>query len=148
MRRPKTCLGCMLAGLTFRKEPFFAGADNVDQLYKIARVRHRAHGNPTGFSWHAGMQSFVRINFASCDLSNAFYKVFLFKLYIYIYMFCFVLVFASFCSRFWVTLWIADLARPVLATTSLRLSGFLTNFANTNQWYSMVDGDCIPINAG
>ena len=31
--------GCMLAGLTFRKEPFFAGADNVDQLYKIARVR-------------------------------------------------------------------------------------------------------------
>eukprot|EP00913_Durusdinium_trenchii_P024144 g22671.t1 len=30
--------GCMLAGLTFRKEPFFAGADNVDQLYKIARV--------------------------------------------------------------------------------------------------------------
>ena len=28
----------MLAGLTFRKEPFFAGADNVDQLYKIARV--------------------------------------------------------------------------------------------------------------
>lgn len=31
-------LGCMLAGLTFRKEPFFAGADNVDQLYKIARV--------------------------------------------------------------------------------------------------------------
>lgn len=31
----------MLAGLTFRKEPFFAGADNVDQLYKIARVAMR-----------------------------------------------------------------------------------------------------------
>ncbi|CAE7618374.1 CKA1 [Symbiodinium pilosum] len=30
--------GCMLAGMTFRKEPFFAGADNVDQLYKIAKV--------------------------------------------------------------------------------------------------------------
>eukprot|EP00931_Biecheleriopsis_adriatica_P007820 TRINITY_DN109073_c0_g1_i1.p1 TRINITY_DN109073_c0_g1~~TRINITY_DN109073_c0_g1_i1.p1 ORF type:complete len:336 (+),score=86.85 TRINITY_DN109073_c0_g1_i1:56-1063(+) len=30
--------GCMLAGLTFRKEPFFAGADNVDQLVKITKV--------------------------------------------------------------------------------------------------------------
>ncbi|OLP91433.1 Casein kinase II subunit alpha-2 [Symbiodinium microadriaticum] len=30
--------GCMLAGMIFRKEPFFAGADNVDQLYKIAKV--------------------------------------------------------------------------------------------------------------
>eukprot|EP00933_Yihiella_yeosuensis_P038487 TRINITY_DN3241_c1_g2_i1.p1 TRINITY_DN3241_c1_g2~~TRINITY_DN3241_c1_g2_i1.p1 ORF type:complete len:337 (-),score=72.04 TRINITY_DN3241_c1_g2_i1:171-1181(-) len=30
--------GCMLAGMTFKKEPFFQGADNVDQLYKIARV--------------------------------------------------------------------------------------------------------------
>merc|ERR1712139_332442 len=31
-------LGVMLAGLVFKKEPFFAGADNVDQLAKIARV--------------------------------------------------------------------------------------------------------------
>ncbi|CAE8603868.1 unnamed protein product [Polarella glacialis] len=30
--------GCMLAGMTFRKDTFFAGADNVDQLYKIAKV--------------------------------------------------------------------------------------------------------------
>merc|ERR1719213_1344018 len=31
-------LGCVLAGLTFRKEPFFCGADNDDQLVKIAQV--------------------------------------------------------------------------------------------------------------
>merc|ERR1712186_147587 len=31
-------LGCVLAGMTFKKEPFFCGADNVDQLVKIARV--------------------------------------------------------------------------------------------------------------
>merc|ERR1712048_1507246 len=28
-------LGCMLAGMVFRKEPFFQGADNNDQLVKI-----------------------------------------------------------------------------------------------------------------
>merc|ERR1712054_556370 len=31
-------LGCMLAGMLFRKEPFFHGHDNFDQLVKIARV--------------------------------------------------------------------------------------------------------------
>jgi len=31
-------LGCMLAGMVFRKEPFFQGHDNYDQLVKIARV--------------------------------------------------------------------------------------------------------------
>ena len=31
-------LGCMLAGMVFRKEPFFHGHDNFDQLAKIARV--------------------------------------------------------------------------------------------------------------
>jgi len=31
-------LGCMVAGMTFKKEPFFCGSDNVDQLMKIARV--------------------------------------------------------------------------------------------------------------
>lgn len=31
-------LGCMFAGLIFRKEPFFYGHDNYDQLVKIARV--------------------------------------------------------------------------------------------------------------
>lgn len=30
--------GCMLAGMIFKKEPFFQGADNVDQLAKIAKV--------------------------------------------------------------------------------------------------------------
>merc|ERR1712176_854326 len=31
-------LGCVLAGMTFKKEPFFCGADNDDQLAKIAKV--------------------------------------------------------------------------------------------------------------
>jgi len=31
-------LGCMFAGMIFRKEPFFVGRDNYDQLVKIARV--------------------------------------------------------------------------------------------------------------
>nr|GMD98686.1 casein kinase II subunit alpha-2-like [Ipomoea batatas] len=31
-------LGCMLAGMIFRKEPFFYGDDNYDQLVKIAKV--------------------------------------------------------------------------------------------------------------
>nr|CCA16125.1 casein kinase II subunit putative [Albugo laibachii Nc14] len=32
-------LGCMFAGMIFRKEPFFHGHDNCDQLVKIAKVR-------------------------------------------------------------------------------------------------------------
>merc|ERR1711871_1354910 len=31
-------LGCMFAGMVFRKEPFFHGHDNYDQLVKIAKV--------------------------------------------------------------------------------------------------------------
>jgi len=31
-------LGCMFAGMIFRKEPFFNGHDNYDQLVKIAKV--------------------------------------------------------------------------------------------------------------
>lgn len=31
-------LGCMLAGMIFKKEPFFCGADNVDQLVRIVKV--------------------------------------------------------------------------------------------------------------
>lgn len=31
-------LGCMFASIIFRKEPFFHGQDNHDQLVKIARV--------------------------------------------------------------------------------------------------------------
>lgn len=31
-------LGCMLAGIIFRREPFFYGRDNYDQLVKIAKV--------------------------------------------------------------------------------------------------------------
>lgn len=32
-------LGCMFAGMIFRKEPFFHGHDNYDQLVKIAKVK-------------------------------------------------------------------------------------------------------------
>lgn len=32
-------LGCMFAGMIFRKEPFFYGHDNYDQLAKIAKVQ-------------------------------------------------------------------------------------------------------------
>ena len=31
-------LGCMVASMIFRKEPFFQGHDNYDQLVKIVRV--------------------------------------------------------------------------------------------------------------
>lgn len=31
-------LGCMLASMIFRKEPFFHGHDNYDQLVRIAKV--------------------------------------------------------------------------------------------------------------
>uniref|UniRef100_A0A0D3D0D5 Casein kinase II subunit alpha n=1 Tax=Brassica oleracea var. oleracea TaxID=109376 RepID=A0A0D3D0D5_BRAOL len=31
-------LGCMFAGMIFRKEPFFYGHDNQDQLVKIAKI--------------------------------------------------------------------------------------------------------------
>eukprot|EP00917_Polyrhabdina_sp_WS-2016_P021999 GHVP01047642.1.p1 GENE.GHVP01047642.1~~GHVP01047642.1.p1 ORF type:complete len:345 (+),score=44.02 GHVP01047642.1:677-1711(+) len=31
-------LGCMMAGMVFRKEPFFYGSDNYDQLVKISKV--------------------------------------------------------------------------------------------------------------
>ena len=32
-------VGCMFAGMIFRKEPFFHGHDNYDQLVKIVKVR-------------------------------------------------------------------------------------------------------------
>lgn len=35
-------LGCMFAGMIFRKEPFFHGHDNYDQLVKIAKVKGTA----------------------------------------------------------------------------------------------------------
>jgi len=31
-------LGCLLAGIIFKKEPFFRGYDNYDQLLKITKV--------------------------------------------------------------------------------------------------------------
>lgn len=31
-------LGCMLAGMVFKREPFFYGRDNIDQLVKITKV--------------------------------------------------------------------------------------------------------------
>uniref|UniRef100_A0A0D9VR03 Casein kinase II subunit alpha-2 n=1 Tax=Leersia perrieri TaxID=77586 RepID=A0A0D9VR03_9ORYZ len=38
-------LGCMFAGMIFRKEPFFYGHDNHDQLVKIAKVLGTDHLN-------------------------------------------------------------------------------------------------------
>ncbi|KAL2522678.1 Casein kinase II subunit alpha [Forsythia ovata] len=40
-------LGCMFAGMIFRKEPFFYGHDNYDQLVKIAKVciRRKEHSS-------------------------------------------------------------------------------------------------------
>ena len=35
-------LGCMFAGMIFRKEPFFHGHDNYDQLVKIVKVKWRS----------------------------------------------------------------------------------------------------------
>lgn len=40
-------LGCMLAGMIFRKEPFFYGHDNYDQLVKICKVGGPAAGRRT-----------------------------------------------------------------------------------------------------
>lgn len=40
-------LGCMFAGMIFRKEPFFHGHDNYDQLVKIAKVT-RGGKRPAG----------------------------------------------------------------------------------------------------
>lgn len=34
-------LGCMLASMIFRKEPFFHGHDNYDQLVRIAKVNSK-----------------------------------------------------------------------------------------------------------
>jgi len=39
-------LGCMFAGMIFRKEPFFYGHDNYDQLVKIAKVGFRGIDSP------------------------------------------------------------------------------------------------------
>lgn len=39
-------LGCMFAGLIFRKEPFFQGRDNYDQLVKICKVLGTADFSP------------------------------------------------------------------------------------------------------
>ena len=40
-------LGCMFAGMVFRKEPFFHGHDNYDQLVKIAKARDAPPAPPT-----------------------------------------------------------------------------------------------------
>ena len=37
-RASRWSLGCMFAGMIFRKEPFFHGHDNYDQLVKIVKV--------------------------------------------------------------------------------------------------------------
>jgi serine/threonine protein kinase len=42
-------LGCMLSGMIFRKEPFFHGHDNYDQLVKIAKVGNLVLFRAVGF---------------------------------------------------------------------------------------------------
>ena len=47
-------LGCMLAGMVYRKEPFFYGHDNYDQLVKICKVGGCAlwvGGGPPWLRW-------------------------------------------------------------------------------------------------
>ena len=34
-------LGCVIAAIVFKKEPFFHGQDNYDQLVKITKVRNQ-----------------------------------------------------------------------------------------------------------
>jgi casein kinase II subunit alpha len=48
-------LGCMVAGMIFRKEPFFHGHDNYDQLVKIAKVL----GTDDLFAYLRSTQPFV-----------------------------------------------------------------------------------------
>jgi len=56
-------LGCMFAGMIFRKEPFFHGHDNQDQLVKIAKVLGTdelyAYLNKYGISLDAHFQSLI-----------------------------------------------------------------------------------------
>jgi casein kinase II subunit alpha len=40
MRCDEICGGLSSQGMIFRKEPFFNGHDNYDQLVKIAKVRN------------------------------------------------------------------------------------------------------------
>jgi casein kinase II subunit alpha len=48
-------LGCMFAGMIFKKEPFFHGHDNYDQLVRIAKVSGYLH------RWFVLMQSSVTV---------------------------------------------------------------------------------------
>lgn len=59
-------LGCMFAGMIFRKEPFFHGHDNYDQLVKIAKVNQPASTLTFGADW------FSRVGFQAvcCTLST------------------------------------------------------------------------------
>lgn len=56
-------LGCMFAGMIFRKEPFFNGQDNQDQLVKIAKVLGTddlfAYLNKYGVELDANLESLV-----------------------------------------------------------------------------------------
>lgn len=62
-------LGCMFAGMIFRKEPFFYGHDNYDQLVKIAKVRPvpevllcAPHQHPTGRCFMSALDSSVPVH--------------------------------------------------------------------------------------
>lgn len=48
-------LGCMLAGIIFKKEPFFHGHDNYDQLVKIAKVFFSDNCAPIKLPFHSSL---------------------------------------------------------------------------------------------
>lgn len=53
----------MMAAIIFKKEPFFFGHDNYDQLVKIARVLGEKRG-PGGGGW--GLESWAEGRGTSC----------------------------------------------------------------------------------
>ena len=53
--------GCMLAAIIFKKEPFFHGHDNFDQLVKIAKV-DLCHLHRTLIVTIVGVRSWVQLS--------------------------------------------------------------------------------------
>ncbi|KAL2906431.1 Casein kinase II subunit alpha [Bienertia sinuspersici] len=60
-------LGCMFAGMIFRKEPFFYGHDNHDQLVKIAKWQLIRHLVGIGFELK------VKVEIVSSEVRNIVY---------------------------------------------------------------------------
>lgn len=54
-------LGCMFAGMIFRKEPFFYGQDNADQLVKIAKVMGTDELNAYFNKYHISLEQHLEV---------------------------------------------------------------------------------------